>query len=158
MIGETPEADRNSASDPANPKDSIAAGKIPLSLWSPVATALGALALLDGMLKYGRSNYRAVPVKASVYVDAAKRHLDAWFEGEEADPDSGLDHIGHALASLNIIVDARAAGTLLDDRNMPGRYRGAMATLTPHVARLQALYAEREPPRHYTIADQGDRK
>jgi hypothetical protein len=136
-----------------NPKDRISRGKLPLSLWPPIATALGCLALFDGARKYGRANFRAVPVYASVYVDATKRHLDAWFEGEEADPESGLDHLAHALASIAIIVDARAAGTLIDDRQYPGGYRAAIEALTPHVARLTALYADREEPKHFTIGD-----
>lgn len=80
-----------------NPKDLIGSSKLPLSLWPATATAMGCLAFLDGALKYGRSNFRAVGVRASIYVDAAKRHLDAWFEGEEFDPDSSLPHLSHAL-------------------------------------------------------------
>ena len=137
---------------PSNPKDIVAAGKLPLHLWPTTATAMGCLGLLDGAGKYGRSNFRAVGVKASVYVDACKRHLDAWFEGEEADPDSGLPHLSHALACLAIIVDAQAAGKLNDDRMLAGGYRYLVDELTPHVARLQALYAVKKP-RHYTIAD-----
>lgn len=44
---------------PTNPKDIIGCNKIPMHLWPETATMLGAMALLDGMLKYGRSNWRA---------------------------------------------------------------------------------------------------
>lgn len=138
----------------SNPKDIVADGKIPLHLWPTTATAMGCLGLLDGAGKYGRSNFRAVGVKASVYVDACKRHLDAWFEGEEADPDSGLPHLAHALACLAIIVDAKAADKLNDDRMVAGGYRKLVEELTPHVSRLKALHAHKAP-RHYTIADNG---
>jgi hypothetical protein len=138
---------------PTNPKDAIGSGKLPLHLWPTTATALGSLGLLDGMLKYGRSNYRAIGVRASIYYDAASRHLNAWFEGEECDPDSGLPHLAHALACLAIIVDAEAAGKLNDDRMAPGGYRTLLNRLTPHVARLKELHAGKAP-RHYTIADQ----
>lgn len=137
---------------PSNPKDAIGAGKLPLHLWPVTATALGSLGLLDGMLKYGRSNFRAIGVRASIYYDAACRHLNAWFEGEDLDPDSGLPHLAHALACLAILVDAQAAGKLNDDRMMPGGYRAFVESLTPHVARLKALHADKSP-RHYTIAD-----
>ncbi len=137
---------------PTNPKDIIGADKVPLHLWPATATALGAMALLDGALKYGRSNYRVIGVRASIYVDAARRHLTKWFEGEEADPDSGLSHLAHALACLAILVDAQAAGKLRDDRNVAGGYAELLTTLTPHVARLKALHAERAP-KHYTIED-----
>lgn len=136
---------------PTNPKDLIGSGKLPLHLWPVTATALGSLGLLDGMLKYGRSNFRAVGVRASIYYDAASRHLNAWFEGEEADPDSGLPHLAHALACLAIIVDAEAAGKLNDDRMHPGGYRSLIDSLTPHVARLKAVHEDKAPT-HYTIA------
>ncbi|QZI68690.1 DUF5664 domain-containing protein [Pseudomonas protegens] len=136
---------------PSNPKDLIGSGKLPLHLWPVTATALGSLGLLDGMLKYGRSNFRAVGVRASIYYDAASRHLNAWFEGEAVDPDSGLPHLAHALACLAIIVDAEAAGKLNDDRMHPGGYRELINSLTPHVARLKALHEDKNPT-HYTIA------
>lgn len=135
-----------------NPKDLIGSDKLPVHLWPTTATAMGCLGLLDGMLKYGRSNWRASGVRSSIYVDAAKRHLDAWFEGEDCDPDSGLPHLAHALACMAIIVDAQAAGNLNDDRCFKGGYRQLVTELTPHVARLKTLHAERSP-RHYTIAD-----
>ncbi|WP_050590127.1 dATP/dGTP diphosphohydrolase domain-containing protein [Pseudomonas sp. URMO17WK12:I12] len=136
---------------PTNPKDLIGSGKLPLHLWPVTATALGSLGLLDGMLKYGRSNFRAVGVRASIYYDAASRHLNAWFEGEAVDPDSGLPHLAHALACLAIIVDAEAAGKLNDDRMHPGGYRALINSLTPHVARLKEVHADKNP-QHYTIA------
>lgn len=137
---------------PTNPKDAIGSGKLPIHLWPTTATALGSLGLLDGMLKYGRSNFRAIGVRASIYYDAANRHLNAWFEGENCDPDSGLPHLAHALACLAIIVDAEAAGKLNDDRMAAGGYRALLTQLTPHVARLKALHADKSP-KHYTIAD-----
>ncbi|MFE1815612.1 dATP/dGTP diphosphohydrolase domain-containing protein [Metapseudomonas otitidis] len=137
---------------PTNPKDAIGSGKLPLHLWPATATALGSLGLLDGMLKYGRSNFRAIGVRASIYYDAACRHLNAWFEGEEEDPDSGLPHLAHALACLAIIVDAKAAGKLNDDRCTPGGYRNLVSELTGHVSRLKDLHAGKSPT-HYTIQE-----
>lgn len=139
-------------SKPTNPKDAIGSDKLPLHLWPTTATAIGALGLLDGALKYGRSNFRAVGVRASIYYDAARRHLDAWFEGEETDPDSGLPHHAHALACIAILVDAQAAGKLNDDRMYGGDgYRAFVRDYTEHVARLKALHAGKAP-KHYTIA------
>lgn len=135
-----------------NPKDSIGSTKIPMHLWPTTATALGAMGLLDGASKYGRSNFRAAPVRASIYFDALIRHAFAWFEGRPADPDSGLPDLAHALACLAIIVDAEAAGTLIDDRMIAGGYTKLLAELTPHVKRLQELHKDKSP-KHYTIED-----
>lgn len=137
---------------PTNPKDTIGSSKLPLHLWPATATAMGSIGLLNGALKYGRSNWRAAGVRASIYVDACKRHLDAWFEGEETDPDDGAPHLAAALACLAIIVDAKAAGMLNDDRQFPGGYRQLLDELTPHVERLKAHHAGKEP-KHWTIAD-----
>ncbi len=137
---------------PTNPKDAIGTTKLPFHLWPETATALGALGLLDGALKYGRSNWRAAGVRASIYYDASRRHINKWFEGEDLDPDSGLPHLAHALACLAILVDAEAAGMLTDDRMVQGGYTTFLAELTPHVARLKELHASKAP-HHYTIQD-----
>ena len=104
------------------------------------------------MLKYGRSNWRVAGVRASIYYDAAKRHLNAWFEGEDADPDSGLPHLAHVLACCAILVDAEAAHKLTDDRMVRGGYRPFIDQMTAHVARLKKKHADRNP-KHYTIKD-----
>lgn len=137
---------------PSNPKDIVGSDKLPLHLWPETATAMGAVALLDGALKYGRTNWRVIGVKASIYNDAVRRHLNKWFEGEDTDPDSGLPHLAHALACIAIMVDARAAGLLTDDRMVAGGYVELLADLTPHVRRLKEKYEPRHP-KHYTIQD-----
>lgn len=137
---------------PTNPKDVLGTDKLPLHLWPTTATALGCMALLDGALKYGRSNFRAIGVRSSVYVDACGRHLGLWFEGEDNDKDSGLPHLAHALACIAVLVDAQAAGQLNDDRAYKGGYAALVEELTPHVARLRALHADKDP-KHYTIND-----
>lgn len=136
-----------------NPKDLIGSDKLPLHLWPTTATALGCLGLLDGMGKYGRMNWREFGVSASVYIAACKRHLDAWYEGEECAPDSELPHLAHALACLAIIVDARALGKLVDDRAYQGEgYLKLVAELTPLVRMLRAKHADKKV-HHYTIED-----
>lgn len=139
-------------SKPTNPKDAIGSNKVPMHLWPLTATAMGAMGLMDGALKYGRSNFREIGVRSTIYVDAAMRHLGYWFEGEDNDPDSGLPHMAHALACLAIVIDAQAAGKLNDDRNVRGGFRDLMTLLTPHVARLKELH-QNKSPKHFTIAD-----
>lgn len=135
-----------------NPKDGIGATKLPLSLVPATAIALASLAHLDGALKYGKWNWRIAGVRASIYVDAARRHLDKWFNGEDLDPDSGLPHFAHALACINILVDADAAGKLTDDRPPSVDISKAYEALTPLVDALKTKHAGRGP-KHYTIAD-----
>jgi hypothetical protein len=140
------------SSKPSNPKDAIGSGKLPIHLWPNTATAMGCIGFLNGAAKYGRSNFRAIGIRASIYYDAAKRHLDAWFESEEVDPDDGVPHLAAALACIAIIVDAQAAGKLNDDRAYPGGYRKLVDELTPLVAQIKKHH-EAKNPKHYTIAD-----
>lgn len=143
-----------SSTKDSNPKDIIGSDKLPLHLWPETATILGSLALLDGALKYGRSNFRAVGVKFSIYHDAAKRHLNALFEGQDLDPDSGLPHTAHVLACMAILIDAKAHGKLTDDRQYheSDGYLKLVGEMTPHVKRLKEKHADKSP-KHYTIGD-----
>lgn len=106
-----------SVKDPYNPKDAVGVKKwrqyttVPLT----VVWELG-VALLEGARKYGRHNYRVAPVRASVYIDAAKGHLDCWWEGEDIDDESGLSHITKAMASLTVLRDAMVQKKMVDDR------------------------------------------
>jgi 5'(3')-deoxyribonucleotidase len=115
-------ASLDASSKPSNPKDIIGSNKLPLSVFPASAIALGAVGNFNGLVKYGRDNFRAVGIRASIYVDAAMRHLLAWFEGQECDPDDEVPHLGAVLACVAIIVDARAAGKLTDDRKLEGGY------------------------------------
>lgn len=138
-----------------NPKDLVGRGKLPLELWPAEATAMGCLGMLEGAEKYGRNNFIAGDgVIASIYIAAAKRHLDAWFAGEECAPDTGTPHLANALATIAIVVKCAAHGKLIDDRDFapnPG-YRRLVEELTPHVGRIKAMFADKHP-KDFTIAD-----
>jgi hypothetical protein len=74
------------------------------------------VAMLEGTCKYGRHNYRAAGVRASVYYDGVMRHLTAWWEGQDIDPDSGMNHITKAIASLVVLRDSMISKNWTDDR------------------------------------------
>lgn len=142
-------------SDTANPKDAIGRGKLPLDLWPASATAFGAVGLKEGELKYGRNNFRAAHVAASVYIAALKRHLDAYMEGENTASDSVVPHLANILANAAILVDATVNKTLVDDRNFipsPGAYQAAMAKLTEVTANLAVLHKDKKP-KHWDARD-----
>lgn len=144
-------------SDTANPKDAAGRAKVPLHLWPATATAFGAMGFQEGMLKYGCNNWRATPVSAAVYVAAAKRHIDAWMEGQDNSPDTGNPHLGNALACLAILVDAQVNGTLIDDRNYTPdeqAYERMMGALTQQVTALQKRFADKKP-KHWDRRDNG---
>ena len=101
---------------PSNPKDSVGIKKVPFSTVPSEVTAEVGLAMLEGALKYGRHNYRSVGVRASVYYDAALRHLTSFWEGQDIDPDSGLPHLVKCLACLYVLRDSQHMGNWVDDR------------------------------------------
>ena len=103
-----------------NPKDALGIKKAPMSTLPTGVAYEAALAMLEGARKYGRHNYRVMGVRGSVYYDAAKRHLDAWWEGEDIDPDSGLHHLAKALGCLFVLRDSMLMENWVDDR--PPRY------------------------------------
>jgi hypothetical protein len=99
-----------------NPKTIYGEAKPKLSDTPPIGIReLGKVHSM-GAEKYGRFNWREHSVSASVYYDAAWRHLSAWFEGENADPESGLPHLAHVMACMNILLDADEHGKLNDNR------------------------------------------
>jgi hypothetical protein len=102
-----------------NPKDVVGSRKLPLHLVPEITKAYLALAHGEGALKYGPYNWRESGVKVSTYVSALGRHVGKYVEGEWADPQTHVPHLASALACLSIIVDAKAAGVLIDDRPLP---------------------------------------
>jgi hypothetical protein len=112
-----------------NPKTVLGIKKIPLHLVPPVAVAHCAMAFGDGAVKYGPYNWREKTVSSSIYVGAMKRHIDAWWDGEELSSDANVHHLGHAMACLAILLDAQSVDKLNDDRPTPGGMSELIAAL-----------------------------
>jgi hypothetical protein len=82
----------------------------------PYEALLGAAKVFEfGAAKYGKHNYKA-GMDWSRPWDAAQRHLQAWWDGESHDPESGRSHLDHALCNLMMLkfYEERKVGT--DDR------------------------------------------
>lgn len=108
--------------DDRNPKDLLGVQKVDFASVPPISILYEALGMQDGKRKYGAFNWRDKKVIASIYYAAAKRHLDAWFDGENDAADSGYPHLGHAKACLGILADAFETGNLVDDRPSKGAF------------------------------------
>lgn len=107
---------------PANPKQAYGDLKaavqfVPPALWLAAARGNG-----EGARKYGAFNWRTTKVEALTYVGAMMRHLAAWIDGEEIDPESkeGKHHLDGVAASLAILLDALHGGFLIDNRPPKG--------------------------------------
>lgn len=105
-----------------NPKDAVGSKKVPIHVIPFQVLGEIGLALLEGSLKYGAYNWRVAGVRASVYFDAqVGRHLSAWWDGENTDKDSGLNHITKAIAGLIVLRDSMIQGNWNDDRPPKGK-------------------------------------
>lgn len=136
-----------------NPKDMVGTRKAPMSTVPANVIAEVGVAMLEGASKYGRHNYRIAGVRSSVYYDAVMRHLMAWWEGEDIDPDSGMSHITKAITSLVVLRDAMMQGMATDDR--PPVSVPFYAALNEKAGFILDKNANLFP-RHYTIADSKD--
>lgn len=100
-----------------NPKSLQGAKKFSLRYLPLSANIAVNQAFEDGAAKYGAANWREKGVAATVYVDAALRHIMQYFDGgQRLAADSGVHNLGHAMACLAIIIDAEQEGQLIDDR------------------------------------------
>ncbi len=134
-----------SKSKDTNPKDAVGSKKVPFStLSAPVLAEVG-VAMLEGAIKYRRHNYRIAGVRASVYYDACWRHMTAWWEGEDLDPDSGLSHVTKAIASLIVLRDSMIMENWNDDRP-PKTKQGWIKELNKKVEKLLEMYPNPKEP------------
>lgn len=106
----------NGVKDTANPKGIEGAKKCPMHLLPPTALEQTAWVHNIGNKKYGPWNWRDKPINAEVYVAATLRHVNAWHTGEDLDPESGVSHLAHVAANMNILMDAIDNDCLIDDR------------------------------------------
>lgn len=111
-----------------DPKGAAGSKKAPMWLLPPLALEQTAWVQGLGAKKYGPWNWRRSRVKASTYISAIMRHLQAWAQGEDLDPESAMSHLAHIAAGCNILMDAQATGTLDDDR---AKARADAQPLTP---------------------------
>lgn len=113
----------------ADPKRAQGATKPALGLVPPVAIAEAAMAYEDGayIKEYGPYNWRTTGVESMTYINAIKRHIDAYLDGEEFTSDSAVPrgrprvhNLGAVIASAGILLDAAACGKLRDNRPPKG--------------------------------------
>lgn len=78
----------------------------------PVGTVNQVVQVLEfGSKKYADNNWQKVENARTRYYDAAMRHMDAWFNGDLKDDETGLHHLAHAICCLMFLMwfDGEAA-------------------------------------------------
>ena len=94
-------------------------GKAPLALVPVDAINRVADVLGFGANKYGPNNWRddGDSTEWSRTYSSIQRHLNAFWSGEDLDPESGLSHLAHASTQLMILMTHMSDGHLhMDDR------------------------------------------
>lgn len=80
-------------------------GKLQYGLLPPLALQEIVKVLTFGAEKYEPDNWRRVPDSNRRYFDAAQRHLWAYKQGEQLDPETGISHLAHALCCIMFMLD-----------------------------------------------------
>ena len=73
------------------------------------------------------------------------RHLMAWWEGEDIDPDSGISHVTKALSCLSVLRDAMINEKFTDDRP-PKIKDGWIQELNKKAAEIIERYPDAKDP------------
>jgi hypothetical protein len=80
-------------------------GKLQYGLLPPLALKATVEILTFGAEKYEPDNWKYVPDSKRRYFDAMQRHLWAWKEGEQNDPETGKNHLAHAMCCLMFLYE-----------------------------------------------------
>lgn len=83
------------------------AGKLPWDLLPPRALELVVEVLQFGAKKYGPYNWRK-GIRYSRLFAAVQRHLWAFWQGENLDPETKISHLAHAACGILFMLQMRA--------------------------------------------------
>lgn len=90
-------------------------GKLPIYLLPSKPLEIITEVLQFGAEKYTPHNWRK-GMKWSRLISAIMRHLLAWKEGEDVDPETGISHLGHIGCDVLFLLEYEARGLGEDDR------------------------------------------
>jgi Domain of unknown function (DUF5664) len=93
--------------------------KPPMHLLSNEALVQIAKVMQFGAQKYAAHNWRK-GFDWSRSLAAALRHINAFNDGEDTDPESGLSHMAHAACNLMFLIEFEKTHKHLDDRYKAG--------------------------------------
>ena len=80
-------------------------GKLQYGLIPPLAMREMVKVLTFGAEKYEPDNWKNVPDSKRRYFDAMERHVWAWKSGEQDDPETGINHLAHAMCCLMFLYE-----------------------------------------------------
>ena len=92
---------------------------IPIEAHEQIAKVFG-----FGAAKYGMNNWRKDLSETdwSRTYSSIQRHLNAFWQGEDADPESGFSHLAHAATQIMILMTAVNEG----DKSCDDRWKNVL--------------------------------
>ncbi len=90
-------------------------GKPRMDLLSTIAMTEIAKVLTFGAKKYDSHNWRKGIAYSRIYA-AIQRHLSAWNDGYDKDPETNLSHLAHAGCGLMFLLEYEKRNQSFDDR------------------------------------------
>jgi len=120
-------------------------GKIRLELLSTKWLCGVGEVLTFGAKKYAPHNWRS-GIEASRLIGAALRHISAWNDGEDNDPETNLSHLSHASCCLMFLSELyQTMPEKVDDRYNKGETKkiilpddAAILPSSPHASHLRS--------------------
>lgn len=91
-------------------------GKPPLACLPPEGMRAVARVQAYGHKKYGDFNNYRKGMEVSRQCSCAIRHIMAYMDGEDADPESGESHLAHAACRIMFLLQNIKDGVHIDDR------------------------------------------
>jgi hypothetical protein len=73
--------------------------------------------LMFGTIKYSANNWKQ-GLKYTEILESMQRHMNAFIEGEDDDPDSKLNHVGHILCNAMFLSYMFLFKKDMDDRHV----------------------------------------
>jgi hypothetical protein len=110
--GQQVEPDRERYEEPGKKWDK---GKLRYDLLPPDALAAVTQIFTDGAAKYGDRNWEQGMSWSRCFA-AAQRHMWAFWDCEDTDPESGSPHLAHAIVNLMFLLAYQSRQMGVDDR------------------------------------------
>lgn len=104
--------------------DRFNTGKLKWSLVSWRALAPMVQVLMFGAEKYDDHNWKK-GLKFTEVTESLQRHLNAFIEGEDNDPESKLSHVGHILCNAMFLSYMSIFRKDMDDRYIDKNFKDA---------------------------------
>lgn len=93
--------------------------KIKFELLEPYAIQQVAKVFTFGAQKYAANNWIENPMNISRLLGSLHRHINAFEQGEDVDPETGLSHMAHAAWNALAVVSYMKYHPHKDDRVVP---------------------------------------